>query len=158
MVSVKEPNHDPHTHRILVVVDESCLNANLCQLVTEHIGNADAEVLVTAPALHKRMRHYVSDTDDADRRADRVLSDTLDCMRRHGISARGQRGDPDPLMAMDDWLSDFAADEIIIATHPADQLNWLERDIVEKARRNFHLPVTHAVIERPRATEGVFVP
>ena len=79
-------------------------------------------------------------------------------MRWHGISARGQRGDPDPLMAIDDWLTDFAADEIIIATHPADQLDWLERDIVEKARRTFHLPITHAVIERPRPTEGVFVP
>ena len=60
MVSVKKPNVEAR------LVDD---DANLCQIVTDHIGNADAEVLVTAPALNKRMRHYVSDTDDSDRRA-----------------------------------------------------------------------------------------
>lgn len=158
MVNQNDGSEHSNRDRLLVVADESCLNSNLCQFVAEHIGNSEAEVLVVSPALNKRLRHYVSDTDDAVRRAERVLGETLTCMRRHGISAHGQVGDPDPLMAIDDWLADFAADEIIIATHPADELNWLERDVVEKARRNFHMPVTHAVIEHPRADRGEFVP
>ncbi|MDQ3865262.1 MAG: amino acid permease, partial [Actinomycetota bacterium] len=71
-------------------------------------------------------------------------------------SARGQVGDDDPLQAMDDALRSFGADEIIISTHPPGRSNWLERDVVSRARERYECPIAHVVVdlehERARAT------
>jgi hypothetical protein len=144
--------------RVLVIADESCINADLCQLVAEHVQGTNSKVLVVAPALNTRLRHYASDTDEAEQRARYVLDDTLRCMRRHGIAATGELGDADPLIAINDWLSEFSADEIVIATHSADELNWLEKGVVNEARRRFGAPVTHAVIARSSRAASAFVP
>lgn len=135
--------------RVLVVADESCLHSNLCRITAEHVEGAQARVLVVAPALNKRLRHYVSDTDQAAQRATAVLDDTLACMRDAGLTAQGEVGDADPLAAIDDSLADFTADEILLATHPDDELNWLERGVVEETRRRFALPVTHVTVPTP---------
>ena len=55
-------------------------------------------------------------------------------------------GDSDPLQAIADALHFFPADEIVIATHPEERSNWLERDLVERARSRYALPVVHVVV------------
>ena len=47
----------------------------------------------------------------------------------------------------DDSFRTFAPDELIISTHPVGRSNWLERDVVGKARERFALPVTHVVVD-----------
>jgi len=37
-------------------------------------------------------------------------------------------------------LGTFAPDELIISTHPEGRSNWLERNVVERARERFALP------------------
>jgi hypothetical protein len=44
-------------------------------------------------------------------------------------------------------LRAFPADELIISTHPPDRSKWLERGVVERARREVPLPVTHVVVD-----------
>jgi len=61
-----------------------------------------------------------------------------------GVPARGAVGDADPVVAIEDALRTFAADELVIATHPPGRSNWLERGLVERAER-FALPITHVV-------------
>ena len=51
---------------------------------------------------------------------------------------------------MEDALRTFGADEIIISTHPPGRSNWLERDVVEKARERFAVPITHVVVDLER--------
>jgi hypothetical protein len=42
---------------------------------------------------------------------------------------------------------------VIISTHPPGRSHWLDRDVVERARERFDIPVTHVVVDLDR--EGV---
>ena len=44
-------------------------------------------------------------------------------------------------------LAGFPADEVIISTHPPQRSRWLERGVVDRARRDVDLPVTHVVVD-----------
>lgn len=100
-------------------------------------GGAWADVLVVAPALNSRLRHWVSDTDDAVRSADARLAAAVQELHRRGIEARGQIGDAEPLHAIEDALVDFEAEEIMLSTHPPGQSHWLENGLLERARERF---------------------
>ena len=111
-------------------------------------------MLVVAPALNSRLRHWVSDVDAAAARARERVELALAELRERGISACGQVGDSDPMLAIADALANFAASEIVIATHPAGRSNWLERGLIEKARARFAVPVTHLVSSYGLAEEA----
>ena len=103
-------------------------------------------VLVVAPALNSRLRHWLSDEDEARRDAEGRLSRCVEQLRLSGYAAEGMIGDSDPVQAIDDALALFEADVVVIATHPQGRSNWLARDLVERARRRFRLPIVHSVI------------
>ncbi len=100
---------------------------------------------MVAPVLNASVRDEVSD-DDARRRAEQRLAHSVATLAELGLHPRGEVGDADPGRALQDALVSFAADEVIIATHPAERSNWLARGVVEKAQAQFHLPVTHIVV------------
>ncbi len=132
--------------RVLVVANETCPNTDLCDRVRERAGEG-ADVLVVAPALNSRLHHYLSDEDRARLQAQERLTRSVDNLTRLGMHPKGAVGDADPLLAIQDALVNFSADEIVIATHPSERSNWLERGVVEKAMARFDLPVTHVVID-----------
>ena len=100
-----------------------------------------------APALNSRIRHWVSDEDDARHAAQERLERSLDRLERAGIRAEGWVGDADPMLAIEDALGAYDADELVIATHPEPRSNWLARNLVARARDAFGLPVTHVVVD-----------
>ena len=51
----------------------------------------------------------------------------------------------DPLLAIEDALVSFDPAEIIIATWPEGQSNWLERDLIVHAQERFDRPIIHLV-------------
>src|SRR5215212_9160893 len=111
-------------------------------------GEADeAEVLVVAPALNTRTRFWLSDTDDAIRRADEVQQETVERMGEEGVDAAGDTGESDPLLALQDALQTFPADEIVLFTHPGGRRNWAEEGVVEQAQSRFEEPVRHLVVD-----------
>ena len=59
------------------------------------------------------------------------------------MRAAREVGDADPHVAIADALSHFMATEIIVSTLPAGQSNWLERGLIDRAREDFGVPVTH---------------
>src|SRR5580765_552718 len=75
-------------------------------------GMSGAEVLVVAPALNSRVRHWLSDEDDARRRAEEVAEAFVHLLGRDGVHAEGRVGDSDPVLAIADALPTFAAEEI----------------------------------------------
>ena len=123
--------------------------------VARRAGDTPTEVLVVAPALNSRLRHWVSDVDGAIARACDRVDLAVGELRERGIAARGHVGDSDPMVAITDALATFPASEIVIATHPADQSNWLERGLIEKASPRFDIPVTHLVSTYGLVKEGV---
>ena len=89
-----------------------------------------AHVLVVCPALNSPLRHWVSDEDQARVAAQTRLESSLVAMHGAGIDARGEIGDSDPLLAIEDADPHLWPDELIISTHPPGRSNWLERGIV----------------------------
>jgi hypothetical protein len=107
----------------------------------------DAEVLVIAPALNSRLRFWMSDPDPAIERAEAVQEETVERMDEEGVDAAGDTGESDPVLAVQDALTTFAADEIVLFTHPGGERNWLEEGIVDEVKERFGLPVAHLVVE-----------
>lgn len=140
--------------RVLVVANQTVGGEALLEEIRNRCRGRTAEVMVTVPALPgSRLAYWASATDEAVEEAKQRLAESLAAIENLGIQARGQVGDQDPNVAMADALRAFPADELIISTHPASTSKWLDRGVVEKARDQVDLPVTHVVVDL--AAEGV---
>ena len=133
--------------RILVVANETLAGIALRAETQAAAEGFRTEVLVVCPALNSPLKHWTSDEDEARAAAQQRLDRSLRELRRVGLSARGEIGDPDPLQAIEDALRTFGADVIIISTHPEGRSNWLERGVVSGARERFAVPITHVVVD-----------
>ena len=71
---------------------------------------SEAEALVVAPALNSRLRRWLSDEDEARRRAQRLAEAFVELLQQRGVHAEGRVGDADPLLAVADALPTFPAD------------------------------------------------
>lgn len=137
----------PDVHRVLVVANETVGGRALHDRIREAVEGRRAEILVVTPALNSPLRHWMSDEDGARAAAQRRLDASLASLGAGGIAARGQVGDGEPLMAIEDAMRTFGADEIIISTHPEGRSNWLEQGLVASARERFLVPITHVVVD-----------
>jgi hypothetical protein len=108
----------------------------------------DGEVLVVAPALNSRLRHWVLDEDAVRRGAKARAATLVERLEQHGVHAAGRVGDADPLLAIGDALRTFPADEILIAARPEDS-GRLPDKLVSRARDRFALPVFRVGVEQP---------
>jgi hypothetical protein len=133
--------------KILALVSEPVSGEALKKAVGRERAQS-AEVLVVAPALNTRRRFLMSDVDGAIGRADEVQEETVERMEEEGVDAAGDTGESDPLLAIQDALQTFPADEIVLFTHPGGQLNWGEEGLLNEARERFGRPVEHIVVER----------
>ena len=134
-------------HRLLVIANETVEGTPLHDAIRARADEAPIEVLVVAPALNSRLRHWMSDEDAARRAAEERLVGCLQRLELAGVRPHGWVGDADPLLAMEDALRAFPADAAIIATHPEERSNWLAHHLVERARERFALPIAHVVVE-----------
>jgi hypothetical protein len=132
--------------RILALVAEPVSGGALKEAVGAERADA-AEVMVVAPALNSRWKFWTSDTDEAIARAEEVQQETVERMDEEGIDAAGDTGESDPLLAVQDALQTFPADEIVLFTHPGGQHNWLEEGLVDEAKERFDAPVRHLLVE-----------
>src|SRR5262245_22507517 len=148
------PAHEDDDHRILVIANETVGGEELLAELKRRVeGQPSSQVFVVCPALNSKLRHWVSDEDQARVAAQSRLDESLEAMRAAGIEARGQIGDSDPMQAIEDGIRVFAPDELVISTHPEGRSHWLERGIVESTRERFACPVAHVVVDLPTADE-----
>jgi hypothetical protein len=131
--------------RILVIANRTCPCPTLADEVARRASAAPTDVLIVAPALNSRLRHWLSDVDAALARAHERLELAISALQRRGVIARGEIGDADPMLAIEDALASFPADEIVIVTLPPGRSNWIERGLVEKATARFGIPIAHLV-------------
>src|SRR5437764_9083730 len=131
--------------KILAVVSEPVSADALRSAVGE--GAEDAEVMVVAPALNTKRRFFLSDPDPAIDRAEAVQEETVERMDEEGVDAAGDTGESDPLLAIQDALQTFPADEIVLFTHAGGEQNWLEQGLVDEAKERFEPPVRHMLVE-----------
>ena len=134
--------------RILVVANQTVGGRRLLEEIRNRAGGGEAEILVLTPALtSSRAAHWASDVDEAIERARQRMELSVIAIEEAGLKARGVVGDSDPNLAIEDALHAFPADEIIISTHPPERSRWLERGVVQRARHEIDLPVTHVIVD-----------
>ncbi|HEY1853622.1 MAG TPA: hypothetical protein VGG40_03465 [Solirubrobacterales bacterium] len=143
------------THRLLVVANETVAGRALLAEIDRRCRDRECEVFVVAPALAgSRAAHWASDIDDGIELARDRLQLSLAGVERLGLSASGEIGDSDPSLAIEDALRHFAADEVLISTHPPERSRWLEHGVVSGAREKLELPVTHVVVDLDAERSG----
>lgn len=135
-------------HRLLVVANETVGGTELLAEIGERCRGRECEILVVTPALAaSRAEHWASDVDEAIELARQRMELSLIAIGELGLRVRGEIGDSDPNVAIEDALRVFPADEIVISTHPPHRSRWLEHGVVERAREEIDLPLTHVVVD-----------
>lgn len=132
---------------VLVVANETVEGEELLSAISTLALSRRTKFLVVCPALNSRLKTFTSDEDPAREAAQERLDDTLARLAAVGIDARGEVGDGDPLVAVDDAVRTFGPDEIVISTHPPGRSNWLERGVVDSVRARYDVAVTHVVVD-----------
>ena len=140
-------------HRLLVVANETVQGEALLEEIRNRSRGRDSEILIITPALvTSRAAHWASDVDEGIELARQRMELSLIAVRAEGLKARGEVADSDPNVAIEDALRVFPADEIVISTHPPQKSRWLERGVVQRAREEIDLPVTHVIVGQEAET------
>ncbi len=149
---------DNGKRRIVVIANEACVGQRLFDEVRERRGDgADAEVILVAPALASNIRYRLSGEDRGIAEAQARADESVERCGAAGIPVTAYVGDPDPLQALDDAVRLYHPDEVLVATHPPDRVNWLEEGFVAQAQARFTLPITHLVVDREAGQSTVDV-
>jgi hypothetical protein len=117
------------------------------ELVRELGRGEDVELDVLAPILASRAHYWASDVDDEREEARRRLEASLAWAAGHGLTAKGEVADPDPLVAIEDELRDFGADEVIIVMHRRERAGWLAHRMLAHLNRELDIPVREVLVE-----------
>jgi hypothetical protein len=134
--------------RLLVIANETVEGEALLDEIRQRCSDHDCEILLVTPALAtSRASHWASDVDEAIELARQRMELSLIAIKQLGLRVRGEIGDSDPNVAIEDALRVFPADEIVISTHPPERSRWLERGVVDKAREQIDLPITHVIVD-----------
>ena len=120
--------------RLLIVAGQSASGPEELPLAVRELIRAADEILVVTPELPTRFEWLVSATDDAREQADERLQAVLGHLEDLGAEARGTVGADDPLLAFEDALADFPADQILIALRPSDRAAWQERGLLHEVQ------------------------
>jgi GABA permease len=135
--------------RILVVANQTLGGEELKQEILRR-GERRPELRIVAPVLCSRSHYLTSDIDAEHHEAERRLDETLRWAHDQGFEAVGMVGDVSPLIAIEDALRRFGADELIISTHIPERSHWLEAGVVDRARSELDIPVTHVTVDVAR--------
>ena len=135
--------------KVLALTTEPISAAQLRDVLPGDSDPADAEVMVVAPALHaSALRFWVSDADEAIERAEAVRRESVEQLGDEGVSAVADTGEGDLIEAVQDALQTFAADRIVLFTHPAGHERYGEDVSAADLRERFGLPVDRAEVAR----------
>ena len=149
--ALREAADAPHLHgasggtRHILVVASVTLGGEELRRELE-AGGAGVELDVLAPILASRSHYWASDVDREREEAHERLEASLAWAAEQGFAAKGEVGDPDPLVAIEDELRDFGADEVIIVTHPGERVSWLANRMLSHLARELDVPVRQIAV------------
>lgn len=133
--------------KLLVVTSEPISSSQLRAAVGDGVPPDQTEVMVVAPALQESaVRFWLSDADEAIRRAEEVRRTTVKRLDEEGVPASGDTGESDPLDAIQDTLASFPADRIVLFTHPDSERRYREDVDPSEIEERFGLPVDQATV------------
>lgn len=141
---------DERPHRVLVLANQTVESSELLDELRRIGADRDAVYHVVVPAspieTGVAATHGPLDITEATRQAaQRRLDQTLNTLRSDGLRADGDLGDYRPLRALARAVETFRPDQIVISTLPPEDSVWQRFDVVDRARSEHQIPVTHVV-------------
>lgn len=130
--------------RLLIVTGAAVVDvAELPPLIRLLISSA-SNVLVIAPVLPGWLQWLVSDTDRVRQEADERLQAVMEQVKTltPGGAEKGAVGDETPMSAFADAVRRFRPHHILIALRASDHSAWQERQLTDRVREAFHIPIT----------------
>ncbi|MBS1861167.1 MAG: hypothetical protein JSS68_05580 [Actinobacteria bacterium] len=107
------------THRVLLALTapvEDAASAEEVVRAAEARGHRPTQILALAPTRPHFLDRWASDVGEAQAEARRQLDVTVANLRREHLDARSEVGDSDVVLAIEDALREFPADEVVLAT------------------------------------------
>lgn len=146
-----------HPHRVLVLANQTVQSTELLDELRRIGTDKDTSYYVVVPASPVETgvaeTHGPLDISEATARAaQQRLDQTLDTLRSEQVPADGELGDYRPLRALAHAVETFRPDQIVISTLPPEESIWHRFDVVDRARADYRIPVTH-VVSRVRTQE-----
>jgi hypothetical protein len=115
------------THRVLVIVPPGG--------AAPSVPDATTDVVVVVPALVSKTEALTGAVDDRRADAEQTALSLTRALSRDGRSVRGEVGADDPVLAVEDALRTFGADEVVVAC---------DEDVVDAIRARVAVPVRTA--------------
>jgi hypothetical protein len=129
-----EPGAAPPARRNVLVISTVARSSEALRAV---IGGEIDQLRVVVPVVHQSRLQWLANADDEPRAQAEEEAERLG----RAVPSEGTEstaGDSDPLVAVEDALREFEADEVVVVTRPNEVANWLEegkgREIAEKLR------------------------
>ncbi len=137
-------------HRVLVMANQNVTSDELLDELRRIGADTAATYFVVVPAspidTGAAATHGPLDVTEATQEAAQArLDQTLAILRSENLEADGTLGDYRPMRALADAVQSFEPDQIVIATLPPESSVWHRFDVVDRARAEYEVPVTHVV-------------
>jgi hypothetical protein len=136
------------THRVLIALTAPVADAATTEEVVraaEARGDRPTQILALAPTRPHFLDRWASDVSEAQAEARHTLEVTVASLRREHVDARSEVGDSDTVLAIEDALREFPADEVVLATGTAEDDPdgaAAARDLGERLTMHFEHVVT----------------
>lgn len=145
-------------HRVLVLANQTVDSDELLTELRRIGADQQTQYMVVVPAspvdTGAAATHGPRDVSEATQEAATArLEATLSALRSENLSAEGELGDHRPLRALDRAVEQFGPDQIVISTLPPEFSVWQRFDVVDRARAQFTVPVTHVVAKSAVAAQ-----
>jgi len=147
-----EPSEIPvgAARRILVLANQTVDSHELIDELRRMGADQESSFLVVVPAspvdTGAAATHGPRDVTEATEAAARARLDAMmSTLHGENLDAQGELGDDRPLRALENAVTRFGPDHIVIATLPPEFSMWHRFDVVDRARAQFTAPITHVV-------------
>jgi hypothetical protein len=142
--------------RLLIVTGTAAAEMEAVPRLVRSLIEAASEILVVTPVLPSRLEWLASDTDRVRHEAEERLRTVMGHVEALApeADATGSIGDKTPLSAFADAVRRFRPDHILIALRASDHSAWQERQLVDRLRDGFHIPLTIFELDRAGRVPG----
>ena len=106
--------------------------------VRDALGEDVEEIKVVAPAVKQsRLQWLTNAEDDARAEAERTAEQVAEAAAGDAAHVEAEAGDSDPLLAVEDALRTFPADEIVVVLRAGEDASWLEEGAADAIADRF---------------------
>jgi GABA permease len=131
------------TARVLVIANKTADAPELVDVMRARVARGPAEFVLVLPQGTATRAEALT-----------ALNEALARIRGAGLTAEGQIGDSDPLVAVQEAWDPASFDEVIVSTLPLESSRWLRTDLPRRIANTTSVSVTHVVCTPRAVTVG----